>query len=538
MSAKSCVRRIVFMLIAAGTLAGHWTARGASPELVFKFDFGPGPVQPGYLQVLQTTAFATSLGYGFPDITKVSSRDRGSPNALIRDFCLPNGTPFLVNMPNGEYSVTVTSGDQIASSLVAVQAEGTTRLNLSSSAGQFAQGTFTVSVADGQLALNFVGSAPRVNSLEISRVLKFDFGPGATAAGYTNVLQTTAYNSGTGFGFIDTTKVSSRDRGTSDPLLSDFCLPTTPFRIDVPNGRYSVSISTGDQTGSTKMGVSANSLPQFYSFGAPTGKYLTDAFAIVVANGQLSIEGTASTAPHFNAMTVTRIADDLINRPITVFVVGDSTVSDYNQYQFPQAGWGQLLGSFFDGNVIVDNLAERGASSKSFFDEGWVNTVLNRIKPNDYLFIQWGINDRATDVPRHTDPFTTFEDYLSIYVNAARQHGAIPVLVTTQNRRSFNASGVSVNAYGNYPEATRQVASRLSVPLVDLNTKSINLFTQVGVEGSKSLFLWLAPGQFPNFPNGAQDDVHFQQRGAQELARMVSESVTELNLQPLNLHIR
>src|SRR5262245_27556399 len=123
MSVKFCVRRTLFLVI-AGILCGHWTVCGASPELVLKFDFGPGPVQPGYLQVLQTTAFSPSLGYGFADITKVSSRDRGGPNDLIRDFCLPNGTPFLVNVPNGEYSITVTSGDQFASSSVVVMVKG------------------------------------------------------------------------------------------------------------------------------------------------------------------------------------------------------------------------------------------------------------------------------------------------------------------------------------------------------------------------------------------------------------------------------
>ncbi|HKX29828.1 MAG TPA: GDSL-type esterase/lipase family protein [Blastocatellia bacterium] len=523
----------------ASLLGGYWTVMGASPELVFKFDFGAGPVQPGYLQVLSTTAFNTSLGYGFADVTKVASRDRGGSNALIRDFCLPNGTPFLVDLPNGEYSVTVISGDQIAPSTVAVDVEGRTMLSLSASTGQFGQGTFVVNVTNGQLALNFVGSVPRVNSLEISRILKYDFGPGVTATGYTNVLQTTAYSPETGYGFVDITKVASRDRGTGDPLLSDFCLPNgTPFRIDLPNGQYTVSLSTGDQIGSTRMGISANGLPQFYSFGSSAGRYLTDSFPIVVSNGRLDVEGTGTTSPHFNAMTVTRIADDLLNQPVTVFVIGDSTVSDYNQYFFPQAGWGQMLGSFFDRNVVVDNLAERGASSKSYYNEGWLNTILNRIKPNDYLFIQWGINDRAADEGRHTDPFTTFEDYLALYVDAARQHGAIPVLITSQNRRSFNASGVSVNGYGNFPEATRRLAAKLAVPLIDLNAKSLALFTQYGVEGSKSLFLWLPAGQYPNFPNGSQDDVHFQELGAQELARLVVEGIVELNLQPLSLHLR
>ena len=33
----------------------------------------------------------------------------------------------------------------------------------------------------------------------------------------------------------------------------------------------------------------------------------------------------------------------------TIHVVGDSTVQTYNDSAYPQTGWGQVLGNFFDG---------------------------------------------------------------------------------------------------------------------------------------------------------------------------------------------
>ena len=33
----------------------------------------------------------------------------------------------------------------------------------------------------------------------------------------------------------------------------------------------------------------------------------------------------------------------------TIHIVGDSTVCDYKASAYPQTGWGQVIGSFFDG---------------------------------------------------------------------------------------------------------------------------------------------------------------------------------------------
>lgn len=54
----------------------------------FKFDFGPGEVEPGFVQVQHTTAYNTQLGYGFTDISKISARDRGTSDALRGRICI------------------------------------------------------------------------------------------------------------------------------------------------------------------------------------------------------------------------------------------------------------------------------------------------------------------------------------------------------------------------------------------------------------------------------------------------------------------
>ena len=44
------------------------------------------------------------------------------------------------------------------------------------------------------------------------------------------------------------------------------------------------------------------------------------------------------------------------------------------------------------------------------------------------------------------------------------------------------------------------------------------LVQATGVEESKALYLWLAPGQHPNYPEGVQDDTHFSPEGARRIA--------------------
>ena len=59
------------------------------------------------------TAYSPARGFGWLSGT-IASRDRGGPDDLLRDFCFtPLGT-FVVDLPNGRYRVTVTSGDETA----------------------------------------------------------------------------------------------------------------------------------------------------------------------------------------------------------------------------------------------------------------------------------------------------------------------------------------------------------------------------------------------------------------------------------------
>ncbi|MEV6342889.1 rhamnogalacturonan acetylesterase [Actinoplanes sp. NPDC051851] len=206
----------------------------------------------------------------------------------------------------------------------------------------------------------------------------------------------------------------------------------------------------------------------------------------------------------------------------TVYVAGDSTAATYAVADIPRAGWGQALPVFLHPDVPVVNGALSGASSKSFYDLGRLGLILDAIRPGDTFLISFGHNDeKSADPARYTEPWTTFQEYLSLYLDGARDRGAHPVLVTPVERRRFTADGVPYLSHGEYPDAMRALADATDTPLIDLTALSFALWSELGPDATEDYFLWLDAGESVNYPDGVSDNTHFQAHGAIEVARLV-----------------
>ncbi len=205
-----------------------------------------------------------------------------------------------------------------------------------------------------------------------------------------------------------------------------------------------------------------------------------------------------------------------------IYVAGDSTAATYAVADVPRAGWGQALPVFLGPETGVVNEALSGASSKSFADLGRLDRILAAIRPGDVLLVSFGHNDaKAEDPARYTEPWTTFQQYLHLYLDGARAARAQPVLVTPVERRRFTADGVAYLSHGEYPDAMRALAADTRTPLIDLAALSFTLWSSLGPEATKGYFLWLDAGESPNYPSGVSDNTHFQAHGAIEVARLV-----------------
>ncbi|WP_235991893.1 rhamnogalacturonan acetylesterase [Metabacillus schmidteae] len=223
------------------------------------------------------------------------------------------------------------------------------------------------------------------------------------------------------------------------------------------------------------------------------------------------------------------------NMKSSIFIVGDSTASSYPEERAPQAGWGQVLNQFFTDDITIVNEAAPGRSSKSFITEKRLAGVEEQIKENDYLFIQFGHNDAKKD-ERFTDPFTDFKYYLKQYINVALEHKATPILLTPVQRRSFNEDGIFYETHGDYPEAILQLGKEENVPVIDLGKRSKEYLKNLGAKESKPIFLWLDVDEYNNYPAGLQDNTHFSEYGAKEIARLVVEGIRDLQL-PIERYI-
>lgn len=216
---------------------------------------------------------------------------------------------------------------------------------------------------------------------------------------------------------------------------------------------------------------------------------------------------------------------------LTVYVAGDSTAANKTADKRPETGWGEMLQQFFDpANIKVDNRALNGRSTTSFIAEGKWKALIDAVKKGDFVFIQFGHNDQKKEnADRYAGP-DAFKANLVRFVEEVRAKGANPVLMTPVVRRRFDGEGKFYDTHGDYPGFTRTVATEHKVPLIDMHRKSEAVIVKYGVEGSKKLFLQLAPGENPNYPKGVEDNTHFSPLGAEEIAKAAVEGIKETKL--------
>jgi lysophospholipase L1-like esterase len=198
----------------------------------------------------------------------------------------------------------------------------------------------------------------------------------------------------------------------------------------------------------------------------------------------------------------------------------------------PERGWAMALPAFFDTvEVQIENHAKNGRSTKSFIDEGRWDIILKTLKKDDYVFIQFGHNDEKQERPSlYAAPYGAYTDNLTRFVRETQAKGAFPVLMTPIVRRHFDENGSLKNSHGDYPDAVRKLASKLKIPMIDMEAKSRKLIQDLGDEDSKKLFVWFGENVYPTFPVGKKDDTHLNGSGAHLIAQLVVDGIRELKL--------
>ncbi|WP_437328233.1 rhamnogalacturonan acetylesterase [Sorangium sp. So ce381] len=218
---------------------------------------------------------------------------------------------------------------------------------------------------------------------------------------------------------------------------------------------------------------------------------------------------------------------------VTVYIAGDSTVQTYVNSALHQAGWGQMLGEFFDERVRVDNRAIGGRTARRYIEEGRLDDVLEDIQRGDYFLVQFGTNDsnktatyehNGETIPYYLDPATDFKSYLEQYITGAQARAATPVLVTPPPRRSCSGDSHEFgNGLSAYAKAMRELGDELDVAVIDLNAKTLAHLNSIGcVAAGEDFFLVRA--------DGSVDGTHFNETGARVMAGLVADGTEDAGL--------
>jgi hypothetical protein len=127
--------------------------------------------------------------------------------------------------------------------------------------------------------------------------------------------------------------------------------------------------------------------------------------------------------------------------------------------------------------------------------------------------MQFGHNDQKQIKDGKGGPFTTYKAEIKQHVDGVRARGGVPVIISSMERRAFDANGKVIPSLIDYATAARQSAEELGVAFIDLNAMSKPFYEALGTEASKAAFAEPQPGRI--------DNTHHNNYGAYELAQAV-----------------
>ena len=269
-----------------------------------------------------------------------------------------------------------------------------------------------------------------------------------------------------------------------------------------------------------------------------------------------------------------------INAKKRIFILGDSTASNYDKKVYPRMGWGQVFDQYIDDktDTIVINGAQSGRSSRSFKTEGWFDLIKPFMKNGDYMIIAFGHNDEKCDssnpkrgkvdvanlctypndannqkqYPSNQENMS-FQASLESYLAVAKELDMTPILMTPvtrykdknnkiayqdQNKNpvshlhyTTNKSGFAY--WGDYSSTIKHTAKVNQVALIDLESLSID-FANQHKDDWQSYWLVVDPND-PNYPYyktqssgviGNPDATHFQEKGAHAIAKIIATAIS------------
>lgn len=234
----------------------------------------------------------------------------------------------------------------------------------------------------------------------------------------------------------------------------------------------------------------------------------------------------------------------------TLFVIGDSTVKNGGgRGDGGLWGWGDFLYEKFDTTKIkIENHARGGRSSRTYMTEGLWDNVMGRIKPGDFVILQFGHNDggKVNDSTRargtikgngeETEEIDniltkkhevvhTYGWYIRKYVTDAKSKGATPIVCSLVARNIWKDGKVD-RATDSYTKWAAEAAKATGAYFIDLNDIVATHYEQAGEKDVKEKFFLQT------------DHTHTTKAGAELNVVCVVEGLKKIKKCPLNKYVK
>ncbi len=298
---------------------------------------------------------------------------------------------------------------------------------------------------------------------------------------------------------------------------------------------FTYDFVTDDQMVANVQKAGSNDRSGLYNESVSKGKEEVRSFSIAAMTGDIVI--TASGQGKILSINAVKRDARAKGDKVTVYTVGDSLVQTYSARYAPQTGWGQTMELYFNDNVKFVNRALGGRSTGNFMRQGRLNQVLCEVVPGDYVLIEFGHNDADTSKADRYVSIPGFKENLKLYIQAIRDRGATPILVTLCNRNQYIAATDEFRvSYPDYVNAMKATAEETETLLIDLNAITVERFHGLIKELGKNItneiiYNHAIAGAYEgDYAKGVADNTHLQYYGAKLVAGYVAEELQKLNL--------
>ncbi len=301
------------------------------------------------------------------------------------------------------------------------------------------------------------------------------------------------------------------------------------YERELENGDYTVTVTTGGKT-ETKANIYINGGERVRAYTLEAGKTQENPQPVVITDGKLNVQVLGEN-PNVTEIKIEQIPErtEPGEKP-TIFVAGDSTAQTYvYENVYPQTGWGQVFSEQFTDGVIVENRSMGGRSSKSYNNDGRLDKILTEMKPGDYIFIQFGINDGAVDKPER---YISVEDYKKLiadkYIGETEKRGGIPVLMTATAAAWWDEENVKfMESRQDYADPTRDLAKELGCKFIDANRIITDEWNSMNKDDVLSGYFICEPLESKAYPTGTNDTTHLKAKGARRIASLIADAIPE-----------